>query len=394
MSDVTKITTSTIRPKDLSEKIVNATTKASQIFNTNGKEEIEILPLAKETTGVERLENFYSQHQTKNHVNYGVNQGAFKELCQYIYHGKHYSYDEATELIQNAVEQKKSIPHFTRIENAEYKRLKGKLITQGFSAHDADVILNMIDTTGICSYAAVANEIYTQFKDQPEKFEKIFGYPMFKLNRSQTTEILNSEELLLDLYIYMNSEENGGVLFKNHKINKSCLLDEVDVLGSKTLDTSEQVFLSSSKIGNNNQLINKFLKSKDPSLSYHSEKIVDKVKQNQDSRFLFGDVKKALDSFNFDVIEDMINSGNAISLHFYYNPSTKDKPIRLISCDKESYSDFSTSSWTEGSGHAVAVTGITNDSIIVSSWGRKYEIPKSDLNGSRYQFIMSNITSK
>lgn len=101
--------------------------------------------------------------------------------------------------------------NFTLVRDRSYDdmlRMRQKLIDIGFDVQDATDAMAMIDTSGVCTYAAMGNAIYDFFKDMPEAFEKHFGFPMFNEYGK-----LNQRELLLDMYFEINKTSNGGKLF-------------------------------------------------------------------------------------------------------------------------------------------------------------------------------------
>ena len=56
-----------------------------------------------------------------------------------------------------------------------------------------------------------SNEIVFSYNGNEELFEETFGYPMYTTIDGK--KVLNSSELLLDMYTYINSDLNGGTLF-------------------------------------------------------------------------------------------------------------------------------------------------------------------------------------
>ena len=63
------------------------------------------------------------------------------------------------------------------------------------------------------------------------------------------------------------------------------------------------------------------------------------------------------------------------------------KPIRLMSSIDEVYT--TTTTWEEGDGHAVFITGILDDYLVVSSWGKRLLIPIKDLIGKRFSLYFN-----
>ena len=247
-----------------------------------------------------------------------------------------------------------------------YKALRNKLMLQGYSKSDASMILKYLDRTGACSYADACNLIFYQFRNNEKTFKKIFGYDMYKIEKNGSRR-LNAEELLVDLYTWANDTANGGNLIENKKIiDKSKLLK---VLPLKVMNTENQVYISDGYYGLNDYTLTSFMKSKDVSIDVYTRQITDTrrtEKKFSDSEFdlLVNRVKKA------------IVDGESLGLGIHSGE------IKNISMINEKI--FDSISFSKG-GHAVAITGVKENCFVVSSWGRKYYIPFSDLkNGGSF----------
>ena len=268
-----------------------------------------------------------------------------------------------------------TLPPVRKVAKPEYFEMKNKLMAKGFSANDASAILKGIDSTGACSYANVANQIVSKYMNKPNEFKSIFGFDLFKYDPNGKIVNINSSELLLDIYLYINDVKNGGQLFSGSTILKH---NGTDIYGRQSLDSDSQAYLSGA-FGMNDSIIDNYLKSKDPNLSYFSHNIV----QSNSSRISVEQYNRILSQAHAEFI-----SGNEISLGIYRN----DVEIRMINLDDNTYK--TTYTWNEGGGHAVYVTEITQDGFIVSSWGKKYLIPHEDLiNGGRFTLRSSAITN-
>lgn len=324
---------------------------------------------------------YFENNQGAYYSTYGVDQGAIYDLCTFSdMYGRQYTYRQAKAIVNKAIERGDPIPRFTKTGNAEYFALKNKLISKyGLSQTEASVILSTVDDSGACSYAATCNEIFSTFSTNPQLFESIFGFPMYKNIDGKV--VPNYNELLVDLYVNANMQENGGnFLIKNgdrYVLNKNALSNQVDPLGRTMLNSNNQIYLSSS-LGKNISAINRYLSSK--GLRYNSQVLFDRGQ-----------------SINISTMNELINrvatgisNGNVYSLGIY----TGLKEIHLLSTDPSSYGSASTFNWNEGGGHAVFVTGINEQGFIVSSWGEKYIIPFTDLlqDGAPWLLNESRIT--
>ncbi len=329
--------------------------------------------------GINSVSEYFSRYGNSKEGKYGSNQGGISSLCKYIYNGKEYTYREAMYMCNDALNNGRPLPHFEKRGSVEYFTLKNKLIKQGFSSKDASIIMSTVDDAGACSYAATVNEIFYAFKERESEFQQKFGYSMYKVENGKIE--LNFNELLLDLYVYVNSQENGGnFILNNNTLNPDFLKwDRHDVFGRALLDADRQVYLSSSYRGKNEPVIARFLISKDVSwynattLALNHGRIMD------------------YDSFvanTLNEVYDELANGKSLSLDIYSGGNT----INMISTNENLYSSVSTETWGEGGGHAVFITGIGGNGFYVSSWGREYIIPFKDLaNGGEFLIYSSTI---
>ena len=267
--------------------------------------------------------------------------------------------------------------------NSEIKRLGNKLMNQGMSYEEALRTLCAIDSTGCCSYASIVNAILLSYKNSPQAFENDFGYPLY-VNIDGKQEF-NAAELLLDMYIYINSNNFSNKNVKGKMFN----FDQDGLLHVNELNTESQLFLSG-YTWHGVDAINSFLASKNSSLNYKLEK-----------RFLFGKENITATKENVRKIKEKIinylkqNANNTVELGIYYNEEKKyfffDKviPFRLMTIPGKVYT--TTETWNEGGGHAVCITGVLDDYFIVSSWGERLLIPIEDFINNKFNVIFRNV---
>ena len=252
--------------------------------------------------------------------------------------------------------------NFVRNESPEYVRLKNKLVSQGMNIADATKTLDAINTTGVCSYADIANLIVDRYKNVPDLFERDFGFPLYV--ESGGNKILNTDELLVDMYTRINSNEFGGSLFKI----------EDGKLSINDLNTENQIYLSHGK-GANQYAISKYLYQKNPKL----------MPQFTVERFAPNYMSLSPEDIKSKIATAM-QEGKQTSLAVW---TTKNAEFRFIDENNTVY--CTTNTWKEGGGHAVFVTGLNNNGVIVSSWGEKLLIPFEDFYNNRYNITYTSI---
>ncbi len=257
-----------------------------------------------------------------------------------------------------------------------HKQIYNYIHDLGFKQKDISKVMSMINETGACSYAAIVSAIMYQFKDNPEAFERIFGYPL--KNEDGT---LNDALLLTDIYIFVNDVENGGELFQK-KNGKYRIVDA---------DTENQQYLSD-VLGTNEELVDLFLKSKNKSLSYDVECLVRKKEGLEKYEDILPESEKYQNilSVKHEVKSHLLQD-QSVTLSVYQD--TLDN-VNFIPMDEEN-GNARVLSLSDGA-HAVYVTGVIDDDerdgLVVSSYGNKYYVSWDNLANA--EFIISSASIK
>ena len=275
--------------------------------------------------------------------------------------------------IDRAVEEFESMS--TKYQSSEYIKLQDYLTSKGMTTSESTNLLTFMNTTGVCSYTDIVNEILTSYRNNPKLFRSQFGYGLYAYTDGKKT--LNGNQLLLDLYTYANTHYKGKDSFR------PLFRESSDgSLHINSLDTSEQVYLEK----DNYEIVEAFLKSKDESLSYEYKTKMYKPSLDPDK--VKYRIKEALKNGNVGITiysksqnEKYANNSN---IELGEDGST-------ILYDPTGEYQVDTESWDEGDSHAMLVTGLTNKGIIVSSWGKKYVIDYEDLANNFYRLRFSNI---
>ena len=301
--------------------------------------------------------------------NYGCNQGVFSDMIKYqtpdgrLISGNSEEY--AWYKNQNIDLQKKARP--------EYFEVKKMLQTKyGMSSVDASKTLSALDSKGACSYASVANDIMAHWKNKPQEFEEIFGFPLYKKVKNQSVYTFNSEELLADMYICTNTGrfDNRNIFYKDAKGDIGVITDALvrDKYGAAYINnTTDQLYLSGTS-GLREDILNRYLQSK-------SDRVWAKVNNIEKAYLKDGGSiirnKKSLDKkINnlITTIQSEIKKGNEVSIGIYKSEKTYTKtwlngvkettlppaPISIYCLDdynvsiNQLYPSWNTFTWNEG----------------------------------------------
>lgn len=305
---------------------------------------------------------------------YGVNQGGLLYLTSVIdENGNVLSASQAMKKIQDCQNKGLPLPHFSRRASKEYDSVKNFLVDNyGMSKSDASILLTSVDDKGACSYASVANEIFTSFIGKEQEFQKKFGFSMYDAKTNKP----NYNQLLADLYLNYNTDDYGGKLLStdahgNVVIDKRLLSSKLDPLGRHILDASNQMYLSTAK-GKDDDRINRYLGMK--GIEYKSS-VLKKFNNYKDNQKITSLAKK---------IQNGLKNGKSYSMGVYSHGSD----IHFISTDGSMHNE-STRTWNEGDGHSVFISNVTDDGIIVASWGHEFLIPFNDLKDQKAMWLIT-----
>lgn len=306
---------------------------------------------------------------------FGADQGRIYELYNYRYNGKTYSYRTASKMINDAIEQGKPIPRFEEITKPRYDALKNKIRSQyGFTNGEASIILSSIDDSGACSYAAVCNEIFASFKNDEEAFERAFGFPMYV--KGKTGDLLNTEELLADMYINVNARTPDGLVLKNadgtFSLNRRKLSGKLDPMGRPRLQVSGNQQYMSTSSGQNVNIINEYLADKGLTFSTNTY-------NHYSNQFPINN--RELNRLT-NAIKGKRTEGYEFSLGIYAGGTE----IKMLPFDPDMPAD---STLRFRNGHQLYIAGVGKDGFVVSSWGGKYLIPYQDLQRPGSKWILT-----
>lgn len=248
--------------------------------------------------------------------------------------------------------------------------------------------LSRADTVdGICSYADLCDKIFLHYSGREADFLNDFGYSMYRIDVSGK-KVLNSEELLSDLYIFNNSDLNGGKLFV-YDYNKGGFS-----VSSLAKAGTSQSFGSGD--AQSCKLINNFFKYHNIPLKIESivcsyVDITDYSKEVLNygiSSNTFPSLVVFYKDKNFPIIFEQLKNDSVID-------DVTDFGKWVTSGDYRStkiWSKFDSSGkFVEGIGHIIPIIGFDDNYVYVASWGKAFRIKLADLNRTNSFITVQNI---
>lgn len=262
---------------------------------------------------------------------------------------------------------------FKRKADVSYKNIFDKMSKCGMSQIEVAKMIDTFNTdVGACSYASVCNIIVDNYRSNPAAFERDFGFSLYIDGKNGKT--INSLELMTDIFTTVNSNKFGGKIFTTTPSGALRFVDD-------KVNGNSQLYLSNFS-GMNQKVIERYLRSKNPNLSFNvNSKTFSFDSTSVEIPLPIEGLKKK--------ISDALSSNKSVSLGIY---SANNRVIDFYVEQNGNFKKYtSTSTWNEGGGHAVFVTGITNEHIIVSSWGKKFYFPIKCFYNNNYVLNISDI---
>lgn len=246
-------------------------------------------------------------------------------------------------------------------EMPEYIRQKNILINKGLSEVDAIKVLDSMNDSlfGIenCTYASTANALFSQFDGNEKAFKETFGFDMYV--DIDGKKRLNSNELILDMYLFNNSNVNGSKYYPGELFNIA-----EDGKFSVTDITARRVR------SNNNDILINYLSNKGIS--------IDNISCTNEMHAFDGPVNKEifLKETNID-----LDSGTSYKLDL---TCKKGNQFGINEVPIQYFDENGTLLCTlENNGHSVFITDVLDDGIQVSSWGKKCFIPYTSISNNK-----------
>lgn len=200
--------------------------------------------------------------------------------------------------------------------------------------------LDKICNTG-CGYVAFANSVFKSFEGKEKQFENIFGYPMYKEDSGK--RYYNTYRLAFDAFNYIWAEASDYTL-------------EQIVYGDDNIveNNSNPVQLGSDGGGGTWDSMQYLFKN------FMKEKYDFDIKVEVDRDVSVDDLSTRIEEYS----------------KIGYNVVIGTSGYNLYNMDDTLF-------YSNGGGHAMAITNVTDDgTVIVSTWGNSYILDMSDLENN------------
>ena len=270
--------------------------------------------------------------------------------------------------------------YFIRNQDTHYNDLINDIISKyKTDQKTAMLIVDSINSkTGVCSYAGQLNLIFDKYKNNEKAFERDFGFPMYITIDGKRR--LNSDSLLIDMFIFMNDNHlksdffnDGGRKFFKYEYGKLVINNDLE---SDFRFNEETLTYLSMGIGLNKDAINSYLQSKNSDIIF---KVKDEIGYAEPGNILG---RKILQDGNVEEFKTLLVSsmedGKQIELSLF-----KGNILTLAKNGEKNEID---------GGHLVYVSGISNDGLIVVSWGSEYIIKFEDLYEKNFRIDICELS--
>lgn len=309
----------------------------------------------------------------------GNDQGTLKSMQYYVNSYGRRIYPGTDEYLYAIKSGQKLTIHQKSFDMASvYNLLTSK---HNMSYEDAVRTAQLIDVdAGVCGYAATLDNLTMLFLDKQKEFYDKTGIPLFIKGNSSSGARINTPEILADLYVTTNSVKNGGKYFTTTKDGKTKLTDEItiDQWGNAFRDgNTKQVWLENSIDGVKANIINKYLKR-----NGFTERV--------ENDLWIGNTAKKKWSFTTKALT-AVEKGKQFEMSIYTDKTSK-YAVGFFDINGNLY--CTTKSWSEGLAHCVKIIGSTDDSVIISTWGKELLIPFADIINSDSQFNFNHLYIK
>ncbi len=301
------------------------------------------------------------------------------------------------------------------INSEEYKILIDNLKEKyGFDEEAAKAFIANYDKSNITAYSSLSDQIFDSYKNNPEQFEKDFGFSMY--NKSGA---LNSAALMTNMFI-----TNNDKLFVKDKDGK-VTIDPESVKKGNNVFENQKTLIKDEKF--DDETINKYLKEKNEDSNYSSKTLLGK----ENSKEFYKDGTNEYDTNKIkQAVTDELENNNKVTLSIRNSETDANNDIRLIPNDKIAQTQNTTETlnttqtqnkaetlnttqtqnkaetlnnnaktydvhtWYDNvanSDNCTYVTGVDEKGLTTSTFGKSFTVPWEDLKGNNFSIISSTL---
>jgi len=246
--------------------------------------------------------------------------------------------------------------HIKKTDPEYYEYLR-KIMEEkyGLSSNDIDLFMNIVDDSATCTYARCVNEVIFAYKDRPDLFQETFGYPLY-IKNSEGKMILNYTELLTDYIVTSccnkDSINSNRPPFISYQDGRYIMNPSGTPFGNMQSWSSQKNFFE--------------YKTKDSKIPVNCD--VTEV-CNDESNLTKEDLKHKL--------ETIMKNGDSPTLGMC--PKGVGHNSTGGAMTVPFYSQETGASYNMGGGHWISITEVTDDGVVVDSWGERCLITYDDL---------------
>ena len=328
----------------------------------------DIEPLLPYLSEIKKEFPWFNENSEIHKKRAGVSVTKFEDLCQFLI--DKLGMEEASKVISSSFSR--NTPDYSNDENT-VAFLMNKYQIDKYTSWKILEAINY--ERGACGYAAVANAILEEYKDNSLKFEQDFGFPMYynAVNQYQ----LDTETLLADLFVSANTGDSDKNLY------------HIDSNGNLIINPlyDKQTYIAES-LNDKKGYYRVYLDETNKKSSYLKDDLINNfVNQNGNALFVsetstFTNINDSSIKLIQETLQRAADSNQKVILAYGYNHKENSVP--------QIYSDNGILKDTPGE-HAVYVTGFDDENIYISSWGTKYTMPYSAMFNSRVDLSICNV---
>ena len=248
--------------------------------------------------------------------------------------------------------------HIKETDPEYYEYLREMMAEKyGLSEEEIDIFMNTVDGKATCTYARCVNDVIFAYRDRPDLFQETFGYPLY-IKNSEGKMILNYTELLTDYIvtscINLDTTDYTRPTIIAYEDGKYNMYPDGIVFGDMQGWDSE----------------NEFFRVKTDNSKMPLQCEVTEV-CNNNNNLTKEELKQQL--------ENIVKNGNSPTLGMCPKGIARNNTTGGGAMTIPFYLTNSDIAYQMGGGHWISITEITDEGIIVDSWGERCLVTYEDL---------------